>query len=64
MAIRTIWTCDICGSTVLDACNIYQITFTKCKVEDDYLEEICEEDCYQVCTNCIKNVRVILKKEV
>ena len=59
MAKRIIWTCDICGGTVPNACNIYQITFTKCKVEDEYLEGVREEDCYQVCNNCIKNAHAI-----
>lgn len=59
MAKRIIWTCDICGNMVLDACNIYQITFTKCKVDGEYLEGVREEDSYEVCNNCIKKVHAI-----
>ena len=62
MAKRIIWTCDICGNTVLNACNMHQITFTKCKVDYDYLEEVHEEKSYQVCNDCVKKVHAIFKK--
>ena len=59
MAKRIIWTCDICGDTVPNDGLIHQIIFERCKVDDEYMEEIGERDCYQVCNNCIKNVRAI-----
>ena len=62
MARRTIWTCDICGDTVSNACLIYQIIFEECRVDDEYMDEIGERDCYQICNNCINKVRKIFKK--
>ena len=59
MAKRTIWTCDICGDTVPNKGLIYQIPFVRCKVEDEFLEVVREEDCYQICNKCIKNAHTI-----
>lgn len=59
MAKRIIWTCDICGDTVPNDGPIHQIRFLKCKVENEYLEGIHEDECYQVCNNCVKKVHAI-----
>lgn len=59
MAKKIIWTCDICGGTVPNNGLIHQIIFEACNVDDECLEEVREEACYQVCDTCINKVSAI-----